>query len=76
MAMKENKLDENVDGDYYVDDDCIGCGLCVSSAPDNFKMRDDDNTAYVFKQPENENEKHACESALDECPVEAIGNDG
>ncbi len=74
--MKENKLAENVDGAYYVDDDCIGCRLCEGNAPKNFKMKDDDSTAYVFKQPENEKEKHVCENALDECPVEAIGNDG
>ncbi|SDG05251.1 Ferredoxin [Methanolobus vulcani] len=76
MAMKENKFDENIDGAYYVDADCIGCNLCVSNSPQNFKMKDDDSTAYVFKQPENEKEKQACENALAECPVDAIGNDG
>ena len=76
MAMKENKLEENVDGAYYVDDDCIGCHLCVNEAPENFKMKDDDSTAYVFKQPENDEEKTACENALDACPADAIGNDG
>lgn len=76
MAMKENKLEENVDGAYYVDDECIGCQLCVSNAPENFRMKEDGSTAYAFKQPENEMEKQACEVALDECPVGAIGNDG
>ncbi|MFP4372220.1 MAG: ferredoxin, partial [Halanaerobium sp.] len=46
---------------------------CVSEAPDNFEM---DEYAYVYKQPENEAEREACESALEACPVDAIGNDG
>ncbi|MFP4372499.1 MAG: ferredoxin, partial [Halanaerobium sp.] len=44
MANLENKLDENVEGKYYVDDQCISCSLCVSEAPDNFEM---DEYAYV-----------------------------
>lgn len=76
MATKENKLEENIDGAYYVDDECIGCRLCVNEAPENFKMKNDDSTAYAFKQPENDEEKTACENALDACPADAIGNDG
>ena len=73
MANLENKLDENVDGEYYVDNQCISCSLCVAEAPDNFEM---DEYAYVYKQAENESEREACESALEACPVDAIGDDG
>lgn len=73
MADLANRLDENVEGEYYVDDQCIACGVCVSEAPDNFKMEEN---AYVYKQPENDAEREACESALAACPVDAIGNDG
>lgn len=76
MADKQNKVPENVSGSYYVDEECISCRLCTSDAPDNFKMTADESTAYVFKQPENNSEKDACENALEACPVEAIGNDG
>ena len=75
MADCANKLPENVDGPYYVNDECIGCRVCVNEAPDNFKM-DDSSTAYVYKQPENDEEKKACKNALESCPVDAIGNDG
>ena len=47
----------------------------MGTAPKNFKMNDDSNS-FVHKQPENENEKKACEEALGNCPVEAMGNDG
>jgi ferredoxin len=40
-------------------------------------MRSDANSySFVFKQPQSEEEKAACEEALACCPVEAIGNDG
>ena len=74
MAEVDNRVSENVDGSYYVDDSCIACGVCVGEAPENFEMGSD--YAYVIKQPENDAEKQACESALAACPVEAIGNDG
>ncbi|MDY0387563.1 MAG: ferredoxin [Methanolobus sp.] len=76
MADKNNKMPENVPGPYYVDDNCIACQVCADEAPDHFKMGDDNSGAYVFKQPENDEEKKACEKALSICPVDAIGNDG
>ncbi len=76
MADKNDKFKENVDGNYYVDENCIACGVCVNEAPDNFTMNDDDTHAYVFKQPENSEEEEACISALESCPVDAIGDDG
>jgi ferredoxin len=48
----------------------------VDTSPENFKMNDDDSNAFVYKQPETDEEKAACEEALEACPVNAIGNDG
>ena len=76
MADKSQKFSDNVSGPYYVDETCSGCQVCISSAPDNFKMDDDEEYAFVYKQPESDDEKEACEEALDGCPEEAIGNDG
>lgn len=76
MADNENKVAENVPGQFYVDEGCIGCRLCTNDAPENFKMTDDGSTAFVFKQPENDSETKDCENAIDSCPVDAIGNDG
>lgn len=74
MADRSNKVEGNVKGAYFVDDSCIGCGVCAETAPENFRMSG--NFATVFKQPANGNEHRACEEAKDACPAEAIGNDG
>ena len=76
IADKLDKVAENVPGAYYCDYSCTACQLCVETAPENFKMNGDDSNAFVFKQPENEEERDACEEALENCPVNAIGNDG
>ncbi len=76
MADKNNKVPENVDGSFYVDTECTGCEACVDVAENNFKMNEDGSNAYVFKQPENDDERSECEDAMDSCPSEAIGNDG
>lgn len=76
MADKNDKVTENVDGKYYVDSSCIGCGMCEGTAPENFKMNDDGDLAIVFKQPANSEEENACKEAKGSCPAEAIGDDG
>ena len=76
MADREDKNEENVDGKFYVDSQCIDCDLCRETAPNNFKRSEDEGYSYVFKQPENEEETAQCMEALEGCPVEAIGDDG
>ena len=74
MADKENKVAENVEGPFYVDDTCIACEMCIGDAPDNFEMGDE--FAYVEKQPETDEEEEQCTEAMMNCPVDAIGDDG
>jgi len=76
MADVANKYDENVEGKFYVDDQCIDCDLCRETAPANFKRNDDGGHSYVYKQPETPEEEGLCKEAMEGCPVEAIGNDG
>jgi ferredoxin len=76
MADLENRYEDNVKGGYYVDDQCIDCDLCRETAPENFTRQEDGGYSFLFKQPENDEEKELCEEALEGCPVEAIGNDG
>ena len=76
MAELENKYSDNVEGAYYVDDQCIDCDLCRETAPDNFTRQEDEGYSYVYKQPDNDEEKAACEEAMEGCPVEAIGDNG
>jgi len=76
MADRDSKVAGNVPGAFYVDSNCIDCGVCVETAPNNFAQNEDEGFAYVYKQPENDEERQACREALEECPVEAIGEDG
>lgn len=74
MADKNARRDGNVAGSWYVDENCISCGLCVEEAPVNFEM-DDDGLAFVKKQPADASEIEASTSALENCPADSIGND-
>ncbi len=76
MADKEDKFEDNVPGKFYVDRECIFCDVCVQAAPNNFAPSEDGCHDYVYKQPENEEELEECYDALEQCPVEAIGDDG
>ncbi len=76
MAKASERNSFNVAGSWYVDSACIACGLCESLAPSNFKMSDDGSVAFVFKQPAGGSEAEDAVSAMTDCPVEAIGNDG
>ena len=76
MADREDKNQENVAGKFYVDSQCIDCDLCRETAPNNFTRSDDEGYSYVFKQPENDEERAQSLEAMEGCPVEAIGEDG
>jgi ferredoxin len=85
MANPSDAWPDNVGGDvtiggkrigFYVDKECILCSVCSDAAPNNFKMSDDEDHDVCFKQPANEEELAQCYEALENCPVEAIGDDG
>jgi ferredoxin len=76
MADVSNRYEQNVQGKFYVDDQCIDCDLCRETAPANFKRDDDHGHSFLFKQPESDQEANLCREAMEGCPVEAIGEDG
>lgn len=76
MADSTLKNPENIDGKYYVDQNCIAAKLCASLAPGNFKMGESGTYAIVYRQPANDSEVAQCEEARRNCPVAAIGDDG
>ncbi len=49
---------------------CVGCGLCVSTCPDIFEMKDDKAVTKTDVVPAQAEE--TCKQAKDDCPVEAI----
>jgi ferredoxin len=76
MADRANRLEENVPGKFYVDDQCIDCDACRETAPNFFRRNDEKGYSYVSRQPESPEDEDLCREALEGCPVEAIGDDG
>ena len=76
MADPTSRTPENVPGKYYVDDTCNACLMCVEIAPDHFQLTDDEEHAFVCKQPVGDDQESTCEEAMESCPEEAIGNNG
>ena len=76
MADPTDKVADNVDGVFYVDSNCIDCDLCRQTAPDNFERNEDEGYTFVSKQPDGDEEEQAMRDSIEECPVEAIGDDG
>lgn len=74
MAERTAALPGNVPGPWYVDANCIGCGLCTATAPEIFSLKDD-GQAVVIRQPDTEEKADLALQALNDCPVQAIGND-
>ena len=85
MANPGNKWGDNVGGEtvvggrrvsFYVDKECILCSVCSDAAPKNFRMSDDEDHDICYKQPTTPEELAQCYEALENCPVEAIGDNG
>lgn len=85
MADWKNRWEDNVGGTveiagkkygFFVDKECILCSVCSDAAPNNFRMSDAEDHDICFKQPENEEELAQCYEAMENCPVEAIGDNG
>ncbi len=85
MADPTDKWEDNIGGEavinskrvsFYVDRECILCSVCSDAAPENFRMSDEEDHDICFKQPADAEELEQCYEAMENCPVEAIGDDG
>jgi ferredoxin len=76
MADLNTRLPINVSGSFYVDDSCIDCDQCRSTAPQFFTRDDESGFSYVHRQPQTPEDREIAEEALHGCPTESIGNDG
>src|SRR5258708_2442921 len=71
MANPAKRLEENVPGDFFVDDSCIDCDACRQIAPETF--RDHGDQSSVFHQPALDIETFKALQALVACPTGSIG---
>lgn len=76
MPDPTDRYSDNVPGSWYVDDQCIACGLCEEILSEVFVLSADADHNFVFHQPDTEAQLALAREAMDACPVEAIGNDG
>ena len=75
MADPAKKWADNASGKFFVDEQCIDCDACRVEAPKNFTRNDNGNHSFVYKQPTTSEEEAQCQTALESCPVDAIGKD-
>jgi glyoxylase-like metal-dependent hydrolase (beta-lactamase superfamily II)/ferredoxin len=73
MARKENRLPQNADGDFFVDDRCIDCDTCRALAPAVFARAPDIEQSFVKRQPDSVDVERQALMALVSCPTAAIG---
>jgi glyoxylase-like metal-dependent hydrolase (beta-lactamase superfamily II)/ferredoxin len=72
VARRSAAVPENVPGELFVDDACIGCDTCRRLAPLTFgELRD--GRSFVRRQPDDPAERRRALLALVACPVAAIG---
>ena len=71
MADATRRVPGGADGDFFVDTNCINCGVSRHYAPDTFG--DDGAHAFVRRQPSSKAEILAAQMALLACPMAAIG---
>ena len=72
MADPNDRVPENVGGEYYVDTNCIDCDVCRDTAPDNFTRADSKGYSFVFNQPDGADQAEDARRRLaSSCPLRA-----
>lgn len=56
---------------YFVNENCIGCGLCTGICPNIFDMSDE-GTAKALDEDVSLSDESAAQDAMNGCPVRAI----
>jgi glyoxylase-like metal-dependent hydrolase (beta-lactamase superfamily II)/ferredoxin len=73
MASQALRLRENVDGEFFVDETCIDCGMCREVAPAIYGRADAIGLSIVERQPASSEEQTRAAMGLIACPTSSIG---
>jgi ferredoxin len=73
VAELTDRYEENAEGSWFVDAQCIDCDVCRVTAPANFARQEEKGYSYVMAQPSDPEQEEKCREAMASCPVEAIG---
>jgi glyoxylase-like metal-dependent hydrolase (beta-lactamase superfamily II)/ferredoxin len=71
MAKITHRRNENIKGDFFVDDTCIDCDTCRWIAPEIFTRQG--RKSAVYHQPITPQERQHSLQALLSCPTSSIG---
>jgi glyoxylase-like metal-dependent hydrolase (beta-lactamase superfamily II)/ferredoxin len=71
MAQIDQRLRQNVEGDFFVDSSCIDCDACRQIAPAVFSELHDQS--FVHQQPRTPYDQQRALMALVACPTASIG---
>jgi glyoxylase-like metal-dependent hydrolase (beta-lactamase superfamily II)/ferredoxin len=71
MALFSQRLPQNIEGEFFVDNSCIDCDLCRQIAPEVF--HDIGDQSAVYHQPEGSDQVFSALKALVTCPTASIG---
>ena len=55
----------------FINDDCIGCGMCVAAEPDFFEFNDEGLAVVKFENISKDEVDHLYET-INDCPTDAI----
>jgi glyoxylase-like metal-dependent hydrolase (beta-lactamase superfamily II)/ferredoxin len=75
MALRSLRHPEGVDGDWFIDERCIGCGAATSIAPHLIRPASDGRQFVFIRQPESRDEVVLAQQAAEVCPSHSIGTE-
>ena len=73
--MPSRRHPEGSDGDWFIDDRCIGCGATTSIAPGLIRAASDGRQYVFVRQPASQEDVVLAQQAAEVCPTRSIGNE-
>ena len=70
------KIQDNIEGRFYVDTNCINCSICSEIVPQIFEINHDEGYEYVHTQPSTQVDFALVAEVIDICPANAIQDNG